>query len=122
MDGKGAKWNNVFVERLWRSVKYGDIHLHAHETVDVKSTLGELFQLLKRADRTRASNTHTDSWATITAMIDPELPLLCAGRVFGENSTSRCGGLGYKLSAAFLIRISCWSRNANFCITAWYWR
>jgi putative transposase len=22
MDGKGAWWNNVFVERLWRSIKY----------------------------------------------------------------------------------------------------
>jgi transposase InsO family protein len=24
MDGKGALWDNVFVERLWRSVKYED--------------------------------------------------------------------------------------------------
>jgi putative transposase len=33
MDGKGRWIDNVFVERLWRSVKYDDIYLHAYETV-----------------------------------------------------------------------------------------
>jgi putative transposase len=33
MDGKGRWIDNVFVERLWRSVKYEDIYLHAYETV-----------------------------------------------------------------------------------------
>jgi putative transposase len=32
MDGKGRWVDNVFVERLWRSVKYEEIYLHAHET------------------------------------------------------------------------------------------
>jgi transposase InsO family protein len=32
MDSKGAWRDNVFVERLWRSVKYEDIDLHAYET------------------------------------------------------------------------------------------
>ena len=32
MDGKGAWRDNIFVERLWRSVKYEDIYLHAYET------------------------------------------------------------------------------------------
>ena len=32
MDGKGAWRDNVFVERLWRSVKYEDIYLHAYAT------------------------------------------------------------------------------------------
>jgi putative transposase len=30
MDGKGAWRDNVFVERLWRSVKYEEVYLHAH--------------------------------------------------------------------------------------------
>jgi putative transposase len=30
-DGKGAWRDNVFVERLWRSVKYENIYLHAYE-------------------------------------------------------------------------------------------
>nr|MDA3834282.1 IS3 family transposase [Spirochaetales bacterium] len=32
MDGKGAWRDNVFVERLWRSVKYEDIYLKAYES------------------------------------------------------------------------------------------
>ena len=32
MDGKGRWVDNVFVERLWRSVKYEDIYLKAYET------------------------------------------------------------------------------------------
>ena len=33
MDGKGRWIDNVFVERLWRSVKYEDVYLRAYETV-----------------------------------------------------------------------------------------
>src|ERR1700685_1078742 len=33
MDGKGAWRDNVFVERLWRSIKYEEIYLHAYESV-----------------------------------------------------------------------------------------
>jgi putative transposase len=31
MDGKGRWVDNVFIERLWRSVKYEEIYLHAYE-------------------------------------------------------------------------------------------
>lgn len=33
MDGKGRWMDNVFIERLWRSVKYEEIYLRAHATV-----------------------------------------------------------------------------------------
>jgi len=33
MDGKGAWRDNVFVERLWRSVKYEEVYLKAYDTV-----------------------------------------------------------------------------------------
>ncbi len=32
MDGKGRWIDNVFVERLWRSVKYEDVYLREYET------------------------------------------------------------------------------------------
>jgi len=32
MDGKGRWVDNVFVERLWRSVKYEEVYLHAYDT------------------------------------------------------------------------------------------
>lgn len=31
--GKGAWRDNVFVERLWRSIKYEEVYLHAYKTV-----------------------------------------------------------------------------------------
>jgi putative transposase len=33
MDGKGRAWDNVFVERLWRSVKYENIYIRGYEDV-----------------------------------------------------------------------------------------
>ena len=33
MDGKGCWRDNVFIERLWKTVKYEEIYLHAYESV-----------------------------------------------------------------------------------------
>lgn len=33
MDGKGRAMDNVFIERLWRSVKYEEIYLHEYQNV-----------------------------------------------------------------------------------------
>jgi putative transposase len=33
MDGKGCWRDNVFVERLWRSIKYEEVYLHAYDSV-----------------------------------------------------------------------------------------
>ena len=33
MDGRGAWRDNVFVERLWRSVKYEEVYLRAYDSV-----------------------------------------------------------------------------------------
>ncbi len=41
MDGRGAWRDNVFVERLWRSVKYEEVYLRAYESVrDARASLG----------------------------------------------------------------------------------
>jgi len=34
MDGRGRVFDNIFVERLWRSVKYEEVYLKDYETVD----------------------------------------------------------------------------------------
>jgi transposase InsO family protein len=39
MDGKGAWRDNVFVERLWRSVKYEEVYLRAYESVGTARAL-----------------------------------------------------------------------------------
>jgi putative transposase len=44
MDGRGRALDNVFVERLWRSVKYESIYLHGYATVAaLERGLGESF-------------------------------------------------------------------------------
>ncbi|MGF6425042.1 putative transposase [Bradyrhizobium elkanii] len=41
MDGRGAWRDNVFVERLWRSVKYEEVYLRAYDTVsDARASIG----------------------------------------------------------------------------------
>lgn len=41
MDGRGAWRDNVFVERLWRSVKYEEVYLRAYDTVsDARVSIG----------------------------------------------------------------------------------
>src|SRR5512139_629976 len=41
MDGKGAWRDNVFVERLWRSVKYEEVYLRAYDSVsDARTSIG----------------------------------------------------------------------------------
>ena len=49
MDGKGRWIDNVFVERLWRSVKYEDIYLRAYENGrDVQAGLTRYFDFYNR--------------------------------------------------------------------------
>ena len=44
MDGKGRWRDNVFIERLWKSVKYEDIYLKAYRSmVEVKKGLADYF-------------------------------------------------------------------------------
>ena len=49
MDGKGCWRDNVFVERLWKSVKYEEIYLHGYETVsDARQALTRYFDFYNR--------------------------------------------------------------------------
>jgi putative transposase len=34
MDGKGRAMDNIFIERLWRSVKYEEVNLNEHQSVE----------------------------------------------------------------------------------------
>jgi putative transposase len=44
MDGKGAWRDNVFVERLWRTVKYEEVYLKAYASVaEARASLARYF-------------------------------------------------------------------------------
>ena len=45
MDGKGSWKDNVFVERLWKSVKYEEVYLKAYESVsEARAGVGRYFE------------------------------------------------------------------------------
>lgn len=49
MDGKGAWRDNVFVERLWRSVKYEEVYLKAYDSVGAaRISLAKYFDFYNR--------------------------------------------------------------------------
>ena len=59
MDGKGAWRDNVFVERLWRSVKYEEVYLKAYDSV------------ARRADQSVYISTFTMAGVRIRALTTP---------------------------------------------------
>jgi putative transposase len=60
MDGKGRWVDNVFVERLWRSVKYEDVYLRAYETpTELRSGLARYFEFYNTRRRHSALDRRT---------------------------------------------------------------
>ena len=50
MDGRGRAFDNIFTERLWRSVKYEEVYLKDYEVVDdARAGLGDYFRLYNTA-------------------------------------------------------------------------
>ena len=45
MDGRGRVFDNIFIERLWRRVKYEEVYLHDYQTVrEARETLAQYFE------------------------------------------------------------------------------
>jgi len=52
MDGRGRWFDNVFVERLWRSVKYEEVYLKAYESLgEARQGLGDYFEFYNQKRR-----------------------------------------------------------------------
>jgi len=70
MDGKGCWRDNVFVERLWKSVKYEEIYLHGYDTVsEVRQALTRYFDFYNR----RRPHSTLDGKTPDTAYFNPSL-------------------------------------------------
>ena len=49
MDGRAAWRDNVFVERLWRTVKYEEVYLRAYDSVgEARASLGRYLDFYNR--------------------------------------------------------------------------
>lgn len=82
MDGKGRALDNVFVERLWRSVKYEEVYLNEYASVSEGTrSLGEYFRFYnqKRPHQALGYRTPEEIWKGV----DQGTPIeLCS-----QNST-----------------------------------
>ena len=68
MDGRGRWVDNVFVERLWRSVKYEDVYLHAYDTPgELRAGLTRYFQFYNERRRHSALERRTPDVAYFEA-------------------------------------------------------
>ncbi len=73
MDGKGRWIDNVFVERLWRSVKYEDVYLRAYETpTELRAGLARYFTFYNTRRRHSALDRCTPD-AVYYEQVTPEL-------------------------------------------------
>jgi putative transposase len=65
MDGKGAWRDNVFVERVWRSVKYEEVYLRAYESVShARRSIGDYMNMYnqKRPHSSLADQTPDEAY------------------------------------------------------------
>ena len=59
MDGRGRAFDNIFIERLWRSVKYEDIYLNDYSTVPALTTGLERYFYFYNYERPHQSLAYT---------------------------------------------------------------
>lgn len=60
MDGKGRWMDNVFIERLWRSVKYEEVYLKAYEDISsAKASLCQYFEFYNSQRRHQSLDRQT---------------------------------------------------------------
>ncbi len=60
MDGKGRWLDNVFVERLWRSLKYEEVYLKAYDSVtEAASGIGQWIEFFNQRRRHTSLDRHT---------------------------------------------------------------
>lgn len=72
MDGRGRWIDNVFVERLWRSVKYEEVYLKAYESLsEARNSLGDYFLFYNSKRRHQSLDYKTPDevyWDTLDQM------------------------------------------------------
>jgi putative transposase len=69
MDGRGRWLDNVFIERLWRSVKYEEVYLKAYESIpEARKELAAYFDFYNQRRRHQGLKNRTPDevyWATL---------------------------------------------------------
>jgi putative transposase len=86
MDGKGAWRDNVFVERLWRSVKYEEVYLRAYDSVsEARASIGRYLDFYNG----RRPHASLDGMTPDQAYFPP-LPLRLAAQLKARRARFSC--------------------------------
>jgi len=73
MDGKGRWIDNVFVERLWRSLKYEEVYLKAYETSrQANSEIGKNFEYYNARRRHQGLDRMTPDQVYLSGLQDKD--------------------------------------------------
>lgn len=68
MDGRGRVFDNIFIERLWRTVKYGNIYIQEYQTItDVKQGLKAFFDFYN-TERLHQSLKYRTPWEVYSGL------------------------------------------------------
>jgi putative transposase len=88
MDGKGAWRGNVFVERLWRTVKYEEVYLRAYDTVaEAQASIGRYLDLYN-AGRPHSQHSGRTGSGLVCQPADSAGGSMTPTRVYWRNGTA----------------------------------
>ena len=86
MDGKGCWRDNVFVERLWKSIKYEEVYLRAYETVSAaRSGIGRYLAFYN----SRRPHSALDGSTPDQAYLTSRQPIPAANKADIHSATAR---------------------------------
>lgn len=77
MDGRGRALDNIFVERLWRTVKYEDVYIKGYQTIpEAQEGLKDYFDYYNM-ERRHSSLRHNTPWTVFSGleMIGPKVAI-----------------------------------------------
>jgi putative transposase len=77
MDGRGRVYDNIFIERLWRSVKYEEVYLNEYASVRTARTrLAQYFGYYNTARPHQALGYHTPAEVYFKERVDKETHMI----------------------------------------------
>ena len=84
MDGKGSYRDNLFIERLWRTVKYEEVYLKAYQNGrEARMSLGRYFQFYntERPHQSHGYRTPAEVYLPVSTVVESGTrdPLYMAG-------------------------------------------
>ena len=78
MDGKGRWVDNVFVERLWRSVKYQEVYLKAYDSIaSTRASPGRYFAFYNNERRHQSLDRRTPGSVYYQSLPGPQCQATC---------------------------------------------